>query len=128
MLIYMPMIPEALVAMLASARLGAVHSVVFGGFAAKELAVRIDDAKPKVIVSASCGIEVARVIAYKPLLDKAIDMAQFKPAACIVKQRPMEAAAMVDGRDLDWDSAMADAQPIYCVPVLARYEVFIFLK
>ncbi|NNL74957.1 MAG: AMP-binding protein, partial [Desulfobacterales bacterium] len=100
-LIYMPMIPEALVAMLACARLGAVHSVVFGGFAAKELAVRIDDAKPKVIVSASCGIEVARVIAYKPLLDKAIEMAEFKPHACIIKQRPMEAAAMIDGRDLD---------------------------
>jgi propionyl-CoA synthetase len=107
-LIYMPMIPEALVAMFACARLGAVHSVVFGGFAANELAVRIDDAKPKVIVSASCGIEVARVIAYKPLLD-----------------RPMEAAAMIDGRDLDWDAAMADAQPHDCVPVAATDPLYI---
>ena len=97
-LIYMPMIPEALVAMLACARLGAVHSVVFGGFAANELAVRINDAKPKVIVSASCGIEVARVIAYKPLLDKAIEMATSKPDCCIIKQRPM--AAFPTGRAL----------------------------
>ena len=96
-IVYMPMIPEAIVAVLACARLGAVHSVVFGGFAANELATRIDDATPKVIVSASCGIEVARVIAYKPLLDKAIDMAQAKPDACIIKQRPMEAASMIDG-------------------------------
>ncbi len=124
-MIYMPMIPEALIAMLASARLGAVHSVVFGGFAAKELAVRIDDAKPKVIVCASCGIEVARVIAYKPLLDKAIEMAQSKPSACIVKQRPMEAAAMTDGRDLDWDSLMKDAQPHDCVPVAATDPLYI---
>jgi propionyl-CoA synthetase len=94
------MIPEGVIAMLACARLGAVHSVVFGGFAAKELAVRINDAKPKVIVSASCGIEVARVIAYKPLLDEAINIADFKPDHCIIKQRPMETAAMADGRDL----------------------------
>jgi propionyl-CoA synthetase len=87
--------------------------------------VRIDDAKPKVIVSASCGIEVARVIAYKPLLDKAIEMAQFKPGACIIKQRPMEAAAMVDGRDLDWDAVTADAQPHDCVPVLATDPLYI---
>jgi propionyl-CoA synthetase len=124
-LIYMPMIAEALIAMLASARLGAVHSVVFGGFAAKELAVRIDDAKPKVIVSASCGIEVARVIAYKPLLDKAIEMAQFKPSACIIKQRPMEAAAMIDGRDFDWDDVVQDAQPHDCVPVAATDPLYI---
>ena len=124
-LIYMPMIAEALVAMLASARLGAVHSVVFGGFAAKELAVRIDDAKPKVIVSASCGIEVARVIAYKPLLDRAIDMAQFKPSACIIKQRPMEAAAMIDDRDFDWDDVMQDAKPHDCVPVAATDPLYI---
>ena len=110
-LIYIPMIPEAAIAMLACARIGAVHSVVFGGFAAKELSVRIDDARPKVIVSASCGIEVAQVIPYKPLLDKAIDMAEFKPGACIVKQRPMEAAAMTEGRDLDWDEVMQDARP-----------------
>jgi propionyl-CoA synthetase len=93
-IIYMPMIPEAAVAMLACARIGAVHSVVFGGFAAKELATRINDAKPKVIVTASCGIEVKRVIAYKPLLDGAIEMAQRKPQKCIILQRPMAAAEM----------------------------------
>jgi propionyl-CoA synthetase len=124
-LVYMPMIPEALFAMLACARLGAVHSVVFGGFAAKELAVRINDAKPKVIVSASCGIEVARVIAYKPLLDEAINFADFKPDHCIIKQRPMETAAMQDGRDLDWDAVMADARPHECVPVAATDPLYI---
>ena len=124
-LIYMPMIPEAVIAMLACARLGAVHSVVFGGFAAKELAVRINDAKPKVIVSASCGIEVARVIAYKPLLDQAIDMADSKPDHCIVKQRPMEKAAMTAGRDLDWDEVMATAEPHDCVPVAATDPLYI---
>ena len=124
-LIYMPMIPEAAIAMLACARLGAVHSVVFGGFAAKELAVRINDAKPKVIVSASCGIEVARVIAYKPLLDEAINFADFKPDHCIIKQRPMEAAAMADGRDLDWDAVMDAAQPHDCVPVAATDPLYI---
>ena len=124
-LIYMPMVPEALTAMLASARLGAVHSVVFGGFAAKELAVRINDAKPKVIVSASCGIEVKRIIAYKPLLDEAIDMADAKPEYCIIKQRPMETAAMKEGRDLDWDDVMAKAQPHDCVPVAATDPLYI---
>jgi propionyl-CoA synthetase len=124
-LIYMPMIPEALFAMLACARLGAVHSVVFGGFAAKELAIRINDAKPRVIVSASCGIEVARVIAYKPLLDEAINIADFKPDHCIIKQRPMEIAAMQDGRDLDWDGVMANAQPHDCVPVAATDPLYI---
>jgi propionyl-CoA synthetase len=124
-LIYMPMIPEAVIAMLACARLGAVHSVVFGGFAANELAVRINDAKPKVIVSASCGIEVARVIAYKPLLDTAIKMADFKPNHCIIKQRPMEAAAMQAGRDLDWDAVMDAAQPHACVPVAATDPLYI---
>jgi propionyl-CoA synthetase len=124
-LIYMPMIPEAAIAMLACARLGAVHSVVFGGFAAKELAVRINDAKPKVIVSASCGIEVKRVIAYKPLLDEAINFADFKPQHCIIKQRPMEAAAMADGRDLDWDAVTAAAQPHDCVPVAATDPLYI---
>jgi len=102
-----------------------VHSVVFGGFAAKELAVRINDAKPKVIVSASCGIEVARVIAYKPLLDEAINFADFKPDHCIIKQRPMEAAAMADGRDLDWDALMDAAQPHDCVPVAATDPLYI---
>ncbi len=124
-LIYMPMIPEAVIAMLASARLGAVHSVVFGGFAAKELAVRINDAKPKVIVSASCGIEVKRIIAYKPLLDEAIDMADAKPEYCIVKQRPMETASMQEGRDLDWDAVMSKAQPHDCVPVAATDPLYI---
>jgi len=124
-LIYMPMIPEAVIAMLACARLGAVHSVVFGGFAANELAVRINDAKPKVIVSASCGIEVARVIAYKPLLDEAINFADFKPDHCIIKQRPMEAAAMQEGRDLDWDAVTAAAQPHDCVPVAATDPLYI---
>jgi len=124
-LIYMPMIPEAVIAMLACARLGAVHSVVFGGFAAKELAVRINDAKPRVIVTASCGIEVARVIAYKPLLDQAIDMAEFKPDRCIIKQRPMEEAGMIAGRDLDWDEVMAAAEPHDCVPVTATDPLYI---
>ncbi|RLC27734.1 MAG: propionyl-CoA synthetase, partial [Deltaproteobacteria bacterium] len=102
-LIYMPMIPEAAIAMLACARLGAVHSVVFGGFAAKELATRIDDAKPRIIVSASCGIEVQRVIPYKPLLDGAIEMAESKPESCIILQRPQETAPMIKDRDFDWN-------------------------
>src|SRR4030095_6280075 len=95
----------ALVAMLACARLGAVHSVVFGGFAAPELATRIDDAKPKVVVSASCGIEVIRVVPYKTLLDAAIDLARFKPDRCIILQRDMEPAKMIAGRDIDWQQA-----------------------
>ena len=124
-LIYMPMIAESAIAMLACARIGAVHSVVFGGFAAKELAVRIDDAKPKVIVSASCGIEVAKIIAYKPLLDKAIDMSSSKPEKCIVLQRTMETASMVEGRDLDWNDVMADAKPHDCVPLAATDPLYI---
>jgi len=124
-IIYMPMIPQAVVSMLACARIGAVHSVVFGGFAAKELAVRIDDAKPKVIVSASCGIEVQRVIPYKPLLDGAIDMANNKPEKCIIFQRPMETAELVSGRDLDWNDAVAEAQPADCVPVQATDPLYI---
>ena len=124
-LIYMPMIAESAISMLACARLGAVHSVVFGGFAANELAVRIDDAKPKVIVSASCGIEVAKVIAYKPLLDQAIDMSSSKPEKCIVLQRPMEKASMVAGRDLDWNDVMEDAKPHDCVPVAATDPLYI---
>ena len=124
-LIYMPMIPEAAIAMLATVRIGAVHSVVFGGFAAKELAVRINDAKPKVIVSASCGIEVKKIIPYKPLLDSAIDMADSKPEKCIVLQRPMEKAAMVDGRDIDYVEAMSSAQPHDCVKVAATDPVYI---
>src|SRR5439155_10406294 len=105
-IIYMPMIPEAVIAMLAVARLGAIHSVVFGGFAPNELAVRIDDAGPKLILSASCGIEPGRVVAYKPLLDRAIELAQHRPERCIVYQRPMEQASLVPGRDLDWDEAL----------------------
>jgi len=124
-IIYMPMIPQAVIAMLACARIGAVHSVVFGGFAAKELAVRIDDAKPKVIVSASCGIEVKRVIPYKPLLDGAIDMANSKPEKCIIFQRPMETASMVSGRDVDWNDAVAGAKPADCVPVKATDPLYI---
>jgi propionyl-CoA synthetase len=124
-IIYMPMVPEAVIAMLATARLGAIHSVVFGGFAAKELATRIDDAKPVLIVSASCGIEVNRVIPYKPLLDQAIDMASHKPRRCLVLQRPMETARMVAGRDVDWQEALAGAPPAECVPVAATDPLYI---
>src|SRR2546421_4130189 len=98
--VYMPMVPEGVIAMLACARLGAIHSVVFGGFASNELAKRIDDARPKLILSASCGIEVNRVIPYKPLLDGAIELAQHKVPRCVILQRREEAASMVRGRDL----------------------------
>jgi len=118
-IIYMPMVSEAVIAMLACARLGAIHSVVFGGFAPKELATRIDDARPKVMLSASCGVEVNRVIAYKPLLDQAIDMAAHKPQRCLILQRPMMSARMVPGRDADWQEAVAAASPVECVPVAA---------
>src|SRR5512145_736769 len=101
-IIYMPMIPEAVVAMLACARIGAVHSVVFGGFASNELAKRIDDARPKMILSASCGIEVNRVIPYKPLLDGAVELAAHKVERCVILQRPQLKAELVRGRDLDW--------------------------
>ena len=124
-LIYMPMIPEAAIAMLATARLGAVHSVVFGGFAANELATRINDAKPKVIVSASCGIEPNRVVVYKPLLDAAIDQSVHKPSACIIKARPQAEAPLVAGRDLDWDAVVAEAQPTECVAVEATDPLYI---
>jgi propionyl-CoA synthetase len=124
-LIYMPGVPEAVFAMLACARLGAIHSVVFGGFASKELATRIDDAKPKVILSASCGIELSRVIPYKPLLDKAIDMAAHKPERCIVLQRPQERATLTPGRDVDWSDALARATPAECVPVAATDPLYI---
>jgi propionyl-CoA synthetase len=124
-IVYMPAVPEAVVTMLACARLGAIHSVVFGGFAANELAVRIDDAKPKAIVSASCGIEVARVIPYKPLLDEAIRLAKHKPDHCIILQRPMLAAAMTAGRDLDWHEAIDRAKPHDCVPVAATDPLYI---
>ena len=124
-IIYMPMVPEAVIAMLATARLGAIHSVVFGGFAANELAVRIDDAKPKVIVSASCGIEINRVVPYKPLLDEAIRLARHKPERCIILRRPQAEAAMTAGRDLDWAEAAATAQPVPCVPVAATDPLYI---
>ncbi len=124
-IIYMPMIPEAAFAMLACARIGAVHSVVFGGFAANELATRINDAKPKVIVSASCGIEVAKVIEYKPLLDEAIELSDSKPEACIIFQRPQAVAQMIANRDFDWNSEMAKAIPTDCVPVKATDPLYI---
>ena len=124
-IVYMPMVPEAVIAMLACARLGAVHSVVFGGFAANELAARIDDATPKAIVSASCGIEPGRVIAYKPLLDAAINMAGHKPELCIVLQRPREKATLIPGRDLDWHEAQEGVQPHGCVAVLATDPLYI---
>jgi propionyl-CoA synthetase len=121
----MPMIPQAAIAMLACARLGAVHSVVFGGFAARELAIRIDDCKPKLIVSASCGIEVDRVIEYKPLLDSAIEIAAHKPEHCIIYQREMVAAEMQPGRDLDWEKELATATPHDCVAVAATDPLYI---
>ncbi|PYS40611.1 MAG: propionyl-CoA synthetase [Acidobacteria bacterium] len=124
-IVYMPMIPEAVITMLAAARLGAIHSVVFGGFASHELAGRIDDAKPKVIVSASCGIEPGRIVAYKPLLDDAITMSAYKPTRCIVYQRPMQPAEMMPGRDLDWNEVMASALPHDCVPVAATDPLYI---
>ncbi len=124
-IVYMPMVAEAVIAMLACARLGAVHSVVFGGFAANELATRIDDAKPAVIVSASCGIEVKRVVQYKPLLDEAVATATHKPAHCVILQRPQAQATMIDGRDVDWQSAQARATPTECVPVAATDPLYI---
>ncbi len=124
-LVYMPMVPEAVVAMLACARLGAVHSVVFGGFAAAELAVRIDDATPKVVLSASCGIEPNRVVAYKPLLDEAIDIATHKPDHCVIVQRPQLEATLVEGRDLDWAEAEAAAEPHPCTWVEATDPLYI---
>jgi propionyl-CoA synthetase len=124
-IIYMPMIPQAVIAMLACARLGAVHSVVFGGFAAHELAVRIDDAKPKVIVSASCGIEPGRLVKYKPLLDGAIEEAEHKPDCCIIYQRSQEIAEFVENRDFDWIDEMARAVAHPCVSVAAEDPLYI---
>ncbi len=124
-IIYMPMIPQAAVAMLACARIGAIHSVVFGGFAPNELAVRIDDAKPKLIVSASCGIEGKKTIEYKPLLDKAIDLAQNKPSHCIIYQREQVAASLIAGRDIDWTEALKKATPADCVPVKSTDPLYI---
>lgn len=124
-LIYMPMTPEALIAMYACARLGAIHSVVFGGFASGELAVRIDDARPCVIVTASCGIEIERVVEYKPLLDKAIELSQHKPSRCIVMQRPQLTCELIEGRDLEWEEALGLAEPTACVPLSAGDPLYI---
>ncbi|MDP9397765.1 MAG: AMP-binding protein [Actinomycetota bacterium] len=122
--IYMPMVPEAVMAMLACARLGAVHSVVFGGFAPPELAARIDDARPAVVLSASCGIEAARVVPYKPLLDRACELAAHRPQRCVVLQRP-EAPAELGQRDLDWADLVAGAEPVAPVPVAATDPLYI---
>src|SRR6201992_2592057 len=120
-IIYMPMVPEAVVAMLACARIGAVHSVVFGGFAAKELATRIEDAKPKLILSASCGLEPGRIVQYKPLLDEAIKLSSGSPKACIILQRPQQGCELTVGRDHDWAMLRTDAivakKSAPCVPV-----------
>src|SRR2546427_223839 len=124
-IIYMPMVPEAVMAMLACARIGAIHSVVFGGFAPNELAKRIDDARPKLIVSASCGIEPGRVVLYKPLLDGAIELSRDKPERCVILQRAQAAAPLVKGRDLDWDDFMAGAPAVECVPVAATDPLYI---
>jgi propionyl-CoA synthetase len=124
-LIYMPMVPEALEAMLACARLGAVHSVVFGGFAASELAVRIDDCKPKAIIAASCGVEPSRVIHYKPLLDGAIDMATHKPDFCVIFQREQEVAKLIEGRDVSWHGFQYGVEPADCVPVPGNHPAYI---
>src|SRR5215831_13405846 len=128
-ILYMPMVPEAVIAMLACARIGAVHSVVFGGFAAKELATRIDDAKPKLIFSASCGLEPGRIVQYKPLLDEAIQLASSKPSACIILQRPQHGCDLVAGRDHDWaelrSAALKAGKSAPCVPVLATDPLYI---
>jgi propionyl-CoA synthetase len=129
-LLYMPMVPEAAIGMLACARIGAIHSVVFGGFAANELATRIDDCKPKAILSASCGLEPGRVVKYKPLLDEAIRLASHKPSACLILQRPQQEAALTAGRDHDWarlrDEAIVFARSVYeCTPVAATDPLYI---
>jgi propionyl-CoA synthetase len=129
-ILYMPMVPEAAIAMLACARIGAIHSVVFGGFAARELATRIDDATPKVILSASCGLEPGRIVHYKPLLDEAIALAKHKPDACLILQRPQSEAPLIDGRDRDWkamrDYALVHARNAWdCVPVAATDPLYI---
>lgn len=124
-IVYMPMIPEAVMAMLACARLGAVHSVVFGGFAANELATRIDDCTPKLVLTASCGIEPGRIVQYKPLLDQAIELARHKVPRVILLQRPQGVATMIESRDLDWNEAVAAAKPAPCVPVKATDPLYI---
>ena len=124
-IIYMPMVPETVTAMLAAARLGAVHSVVFGGFAAHELAARMDDARPKLVVSASCGIEGQRIVPYKPLLDEAISLASHKPERTIILQRPQHPAAVVAPRDVDWEDAVAGAPSVDCESILATDPLYI---
>jgi propionyl-CoA synthetase len=124
-IVYMPMIPETVVAMLACARIGAIHSVVFGGFAANELAKRIEDATPKLVVSASCGIEPGRIVDYKPLLDGAIEASAHKPETCVIVQRPMHEAPLIDGRDIEWMAAHEGATPAACVEVEATDPVYI---
>jgi len=124
-IIYMPMVPEAVIGMLACARIGAVHSVVFGGFASKELAKRIDDARPKLVLSASCGIEVHRVVPYKPLLDAALEMSEHPPERCVILQRPQHRCELTAGRDFDWEETAAAASPVDCVPVAATDPLYI---
>ncbi len=124
-IIYMPMVPEALIAMLAVTRIGAIHSVVFGGFAANELAVRIDDAAPKAVIAASCGLEPGRVVHYKPLLDEAIAMASHQPDFCLILQREQEPAELTPGRDFDWAAEVAAARPAACLPVEGNHPVYI---
>ncbi len=124
-IIYMPMIPQTVIAMLACARLGAVHSVVFGGFASNELAVRIDDARPTAIISASCGLEPGRTVAYKPLLDQAIELAEHQPPACVIFQREQLRAELKDGRDYDWDELTSQSAPVPCVSVKATDPLYI---
>lgn len=124
-LIYMPMVPEAVIAMLACARIGAIHSVVFGGFAAKELATRINDAKPVAVLAASCGLEPGRVVEYKPLLDEAVDLADHKVDSCVILQRPEAAASMQAGRDHDWQQLSSNSSPVDCVPVAATDPLYI---
>ena len=124
-IIYMPMVPEAVIAMLACARIGAIHSVVFGGFAANELAVRIDDAQPKAILAASCGIEPGRIIAYKPLIDEAIEIAQHKPETVLILQREQLKAELLEGRDHDWFESQRGVEPANCIPVEGNHPAYI---
>ncbi|HLD44892.1 MAG TPA: AMP-binding protein, partial [bacterium] len=124
-ILYMPMIPETVVAMLACARIGAVHSVVFGGFAPHELAIRIDDAKPRVVISASCGLEGKKIIEYKPLLDRALELATHKVQKCVLYQRAQAKAPLMAGRDIDWQIAMQTATPVACVPVKSTDPLYI---
>ena len=124
-IIYMPMVPEAIIAMLACARIGAIHSVVFGGFAANELAVRIDDAQPKAILAASCGIEPGRIIAYKPLIDEAIEIAQHKPETVLILQREQLKAELLEGRDHDWFESQRGVEPADCIPVEGNHPAYI---